>query len=57
VNFKSPSGRPVLFQAVEDDMMDIVKFLLEAGAEPNINDGVIIALSLCLLFIYFDAYI
>jgi hypothetical protein len=38
-------------------MMDIVKFLLEAGAEPNINDGVIIDLSLCLLFIYFDAYI
>jgi hypothetical protein len=57
VNFKSPSGRPVLFQAVEDGMMDIVKFLLQAGAEPNINDGVIIALSLCLLFIYFDAYI
>nr|CAB3462537.1 unnamed protein product [Digitaria exilis] len=39
VNFKSPSGRPVLFQAVDNGITDIVRFLLEAGADPNIDDG------------------
>jgi len=42
----------VLFNVVEDGLIDFVKFLLEAGADPNIPDGVIMALSFSLLFIY-----
>ncbi|KAG2630537.1 hypothetical protein PVAP13_3KG531380, partial [Panicum virgatum] len=38
VNLKGPSGQPVLFNAV-DGLTDIVKFSLEAGADPNIHDG------------------
>ena len=51
VNLKGPSGQPVLFNAVDDGLTDIVKFLLEAGADPNIHDGVIMA-CLCLLFTF-----
>ena len=54
MNLKGPSGRPVLSQAVDDGITDIVKFLLEAGADPNIDDGVTMTLSLFLMFIYFD---
>jgi hypothetical protein len=45
----------VLFDVVEDGLTDFVRFLLEAGADPNIPDGVImdLSLSLSLLFIYF----
>ncbi|OQU79519.1 hypothetical protein SORBI_3008G156100 [Sorghum bicolor] len=39
VNFVSPTGRTVLFNVVEDGLIDFVKFLLEAGADPNIPDG------------------
>ncbi|CAL4898031.1 unnamed protein product [Urochloa decumbens] len=39
VNLKGPSGRPVLFNAVEEGLTDFVTFLLEAGADPNIHDG------------------
>ncbi|CAN6334840.1 unnamed protein product [Urochloa humidicola] len=38
VNFRSPSGPPVLFLAVDDGLTNIVKFLLEVGADPNIRD-------------------
>ncbi|CAN6352275.1 unnamed protein product [Urochloa humidicola] len=38
VNLKLPSGRPVLFNAVEEGLTDFVTFLLEAGADPNIHD-------------------
>jgi ankyrin repeat protein len=44
VNLKGPTGRPALFCAVEEGLTDIVKFLLEAGAEPNILDEVIMTL-------------
>jgi hypothetical protein len=46
----------VLFDVVEDGLTDFVRFLLEAGADPNIPDGVImdlslsLSLSLCCLF-------
>ncbi|KAF8733382.1 hypothetical protein HU200_014989 [Digitaria exilis] len=35
VNLKGPTGKPVLFNAVEDGLTNIVKFLLEVGADPN----------------------
>ncbi|CAO1948547.1 unnamed protein product [Urochloa humidicola] len=38
VNFRSPSGPPVLFLAVDDGLTNIVNFLLEVGADPNIHD-------------------
>ena len=43
----------MLFDVVEDGLTDFVRFLLEAGADPNIPDGVIMALSLPLPFLYF----
>lgn len=51
VNLKGPSGQPVIFNAVDDGLTDIVKFLLEAGADPNIHDGVIVA-HLCRVFTF-----
>lgn len=45
MNLKGPTGQPVLFNAVEDGLTDIIKFLLEVGADPNIHDEVIMALS------------
>ncbi|TVU00350.1 hypothetical protein EJB05_54245 [Eragrostis curvula] len=38
VNFKSPSGPSALMMAVDDQLTDIVKFLLDVGADPNIAD-------------------
>jgi hypothetical protein len=42
----------VLFDVVEDGLTDFVRFLLEAGADPNIPDGVIMDLSLSLSAVY-----
>ncbi|CAN6348358.1 unnamed protein product [Urochloa humidicola] len=39
VNFRRPSVPPLLFNAVDFGSIHIVKFLLEAGADPNIHDG------------------
>ena len=41
MNFISPSGPSILMEAVDNGLTDIVKFLLEAGADPNIADEVI----------------
>ena len=41
-------------EAVDEGLTDIVNFLLEAGADPNIADGVIITMVLALRFILFD---
>ncbi|XP_066358434.1 uncharacterized protein [Miscanthus floridulus] len=38
VNFISPGGPIILMEAVNYGLIDIVKFLLEAGADPNIPD-------------------
>lgn len=51
VNFTCPWGPIILMEAVDDGLTDIVKFLLEAGADPNIANEVIISLPLPLLFI------
>jgi hypothetical protein len=45
VNFKSPCGSSILLKAVVDGSTDIVKFLLKAGADPNIPDMVSICRS------------
>ncbi|RLN30981.1 hypothetical protein C2845_PM05G02610 [Panicum miliaceum] len=37
VNFNSPRGKPVLMMAVDNGLTDIVKYLLEVGADPNIH--------------------
>ncbi|TVU06259.1 hypothetical protein EJB05_49461 [Eragrostis curvula] len=37
-NFMSPSGPSILMEAVDDGLTDMVKFLLESGADPNIAD-------------------
>jgi ankyrin repeat protein len=42
VNFKSLCGTSLLLKPVIYGSSDIVKFLLEAGADPNIPDMVII---------------
>ena len=42
---QSPCGQPLLFDAVDYGFTNIVNFLLEAGADPNIHDGVIMPLS------------
>ncbi|XP_039840121.1 stress-induced-phosphoprotein 1-like isoform X1 [Panicum virgatum] len=39
VNFRSPSAPTVLMLAVDDGLTDIVNFLLEVGADPNIHDS------------------
>lgn len=49
MNFIAPSGPSILMEAVDDDLTDIVKFLLGAGADPNIADEVIMTLVLALL--------
>ena len=54
MNFISSSGPSILMEAVDEGLTDIVKFLLEAGADPNIADGVIITMVLALRFILFD---
>jgi len=51
VNFISPRGPILLMEAVNRGLTGIVKFLLEAGADPNIPDKVIIAIPLLLLYI------
>nr|CAB3466406.1 unnamed protein product [Digitaria exilis] len=38
VNFISPSGLTVLMKAADDGLTDMVKFLLQSGADPNIAD-------------------
>jgi hypothetical protein len=43
----------MLLAALGAGSADVVNFLLEIGADPNVHDGVIMALSLSLLFIYF----
>jgi len=53
VNFHSSPGPTMLLAAVGAGSADVVNFLLEIGADPNVHDGVIMALSLSLLFIYF----
>ncbi|CAN6312164.1 unnamed protein product [Urochloa humidicola] len=39
VNFRGPSSPHLLFNAVDFGLTDIVKFLLEAGPDPNNHDG------------------
>ncbi|TVU06247.1 hypothetical protein EJB05_49449 [Eragrostis curvula] len=41
VNFTCPWGPVILMEAIDDGLTDIVKFLLEAGADPNManEDG------------------
>ena len=43
MNFRSPSAPTVLMLAVDDGLTDIVNFLLEVGADPNIHDWVILS--------------
>ncbi|TVU49273.1 hypothetical protein EJB05_00577 [Eragrostis curvula] len=38
VNFKTSRGPTALLMAVDEGLIDIVKFLIEAGADPNIAD-------------------
>ena len=51
MNFTCPWGPIILMEAVGDGLTDIVEFLLEAGADPNIANEVTISLPLPLLFI------
>ncbi|OEL22399.1 hypothetical protein BAE44_0016582 [Dichanthelium oligosanthes] len=46
VNFIRHPGSSILMKAVGDNLTDIVKFLLEAGADPNIGDEGCIVLNL-----------
>ncbi|TVU49275.1 hypothetical protein EJB05_00579 [Eragrostis curvula] len=39
VNAKCPTGQPVLMSAIDEGLTDIAIFLLETGADPNIDDG------------------
>ena len=41
VNFQRSPGPTMLLAAVSVGSMDIVNFLLKAGADPNIHDGVL----------------
>jgi len=50
VNFRSPSAPTVLMLAVDDGLTDIVNFLLEVGADPNIHDSVIMCCLVLSLF-------
>ena len=38
MNFTCPWGPIILMEAVDDGLTDIVEFLLEAGADPNIGN-------------------
>jgi ankyrin repeat protein len=44
VNLTNPYGLTALMVAVDCGLADIVRFLLEAGADPNISDGVTMTL-------------
>ena len=55
MNGNTSSGPTPLTGAVDDASTELVKFLLEAGADPNIPNQVTIAPALALLFIYFNA--
>jgi ankyrin repeat protein len=44
VNLITPYGQTILMEAVDDGLTEIVKFLLEAGADPNIADEVLMDL-------------
>jgi ankyrin repeat protein len=52
VNGSTGSGPTPLTGAVDDGSTELVKFLLEAGADPNIPNQVTTAPALVLLFIY-----
>jgi len=41
VNFQRSPGPTMLLAAVSVGSTDIVNFLLEAGADPNVHDGVL----------------
>lgn len=42
-NFKSPdSGKTTLCEALHGHNKDVIKYLLEAGADPNLNESVFI---------------
>lgn len=41
VNFQRSPGPTMLLAAVSVGSADIVNFLLEAGADPNVHDGVL----------------
>lgn len=45
MNFINPYGPSALIEATTKGLTDIVKFLLEAGADPNIFDNVSMFLS------------
>ena len=51
MNFISPGGPIILMEAINYGLIEIVNFLLESGADPNIPDEVIITISLLLLSI------
>jgi ankyrin repeat protein len=46
VNFTNPYGPTALMMGAGRGFTDIVKFLLEAGADPNISDEVSMGLTL-----------
>jgi ankyrin repeat protein len=52
VNFRNPYVPTVLMKAAHAGSTDIVKFLLEAGADPNILDEVNVTfLCFCILLL------
>jgi len=52
VNTKNPLELPVLMIAVNKGLTDIVKFLLEVGADPNIPDMVMSFMTIFVLDVY-----
>jgi ankyrin repeat protein len=52
VNGSTGTGPTPLTGAVDDGSTELVKFLLEAGADPNIPNQVTMSPALALLFIY-----
>jgi hypothetical protein len=55
VNLKNPYGTTALIMAVHGGLADIVRFLLEAGADPNIPDEVTVGLNSAFAFCFYNA--